>query len=86
MGSLALTAPPPRSLPPRSCVRQEGGACPAFQAIFFRDMQRYFDTGDRRDAYGCFREALVDTHPCKALQTAAECRQAFVAAMRAPTG
>ena len=65
-------------------VSQAGGACPAFQTIFWRDMHRYFDSGDTRDSYGCFREALVEEHPCRALRSPAECRQAFVAAMRAP--
>ena len=78
-----------RALVARSvCVRRVAfineptGACPAFQTVFWRDMHRYFDTGDRQGAYSCWRESLVDAHPCKRLLAARDCRDAFVGAMR----
>ena len=78
-----------RALVARSvCVRRTAfineakGACPAFQIIFWRDMHLYFDTGNRRHAYSCWRESLVDDHPCKQLASSHDCRDAFVSAMR----
>ena len=75
------------------CISQVGfiddadGPCPEFGATFERDMVFKFDTArDARSARSAYKGLLCrfgSRHPCRGLNLPHECREAFVAALRA---